>query len=277
MKHHVYFCVCVGLVRSQTTLTPALTATTVIENVTTTTTTPSTTTAPDCSTFNTSTCAACVPGSYSNNGTLLCSCCLEGGMCVSSGACVPCSLGFQQPLAGQQSCRPCLAGFYSSHVGSPACQPCPPGSYSNQTGSSSCQACAPAPPGVFTAHSVLLDQKPCRSAPQSAPPVAQSPNVSPIQCPSDAFCPEGSTAPGYCMETFFKKVGDTCNFAPVTIALLVIGGGIVLLIVILLIMRRRRDTDNELLVSRAPLLRRNQPAGRLYGVLGNAEPVYAGW
>lgn len=27
------------------------------------------------------------------------------------------------------------------------------------------------------------------------------------------------------METFFRKAGDTCEFAPVTIALLVIGGG----------------------------------------------------
>lgn len=53
----------------------------------------------------------------------------------------------------------------------------------------------------------------------------QSPDVNPIQCPSDAFCPAGSLAPSYCMETFFRKAGDTCEFAPVTIALLVIGGG----------------------------------------------------
>lgn len=53
----------------------------------------------------------------------------------------------------------------------------------------------------------------------------QSPDVNPIRCPSDAFCPEGSLAPGYCMETFFRKAGDTCELAPVTIALLVIGGG----------------------------------------------------
>ena len=54
---------------------------------------------------------------------------------------------------------------------------------------------------------------------------SQSPDVNPIQCPSDAFCPEGSLSPGYCMETFFRKEGDTCELAPVTIALLVIGGG----------------------------------------------------
>lgn len=53
----------------------------------------------------------------------------------------------------------------------------------------------------------------------------QSPDVNPIQCPSDAFCPAGSLAPSYCMETFFRKAGETCEFAPVTIALLVIGGG----------------------------------------------------
>lgn len=53
----------------------------------------------------------------------------------------------------------------------------------------------------------------------------QSPDVNPILCPNDAFCPSGSLAPSYCMETFFRKAGDTCEFAPVTIALLVIGGG----------------------------------------------------
>lgn len=55
--------------------------------------------------------------------------------------------------------------------------------------------------------------------------VPQSPDVNPILCPGDAFCPEGSTAPGYCMETFFRKAGEECELAPVTIALLVIGGG----------------------------------------------------
>lgn len=54
---------------------------------------------------------------------------------------------------------------------------------------------------------------------------SQSPDVNPIQCPGDAFCPEGSLSPSYCMETFFRKDGDTCELAPVTIALLVIGGG----------------------------------------------------
>lgn len=54
---------------------------------------------------------------------------------------------------------------------------------------------------------------------------SQSPDVNPIQCPGDAFCPAGSLAPGYCMETFFRKAGETCELAPVTIALLVIGGG----------------------------------------------------
>lgn len=49
--------------------------------------------------------------------------------------------------------------------------------------------------------------------------------MNPVLCPSDAFCPKGSTAPGYCMETFFMKAGETCKLAPVSIALIVIGGG----------------------------------------------------
>lgn len=69
--HMIYFklvfrvCGCLGMVMSQTTLSPAVTITTVSANVTTAT--PSTT-GPSCSALNTSTCTACAPGSYSNNG-----------------------------------------------------------------------------------------------------------------------------------------------------------------------------------------------------------------
>lgn len=101
--------------------------------------------------------------------------------------------------------------------------------------------------------------------------------MNPILCPGDAFCPEGSTAPGYCMETFFRKAGEECELAPVTIALLVIGGGVALLFVILLVLRRRRDTDGELSLVRQPLLRKERPQGRYYGIPCDAEPVYAGW
>lgn len=56
----------VGAVRSQTTPTPAVTATTVGDDVTT----PSmlSTTTPGCSTLNISSCEACAPGTYYDNG-----------------------------------------------------------------------------------------------------------------------------------------------------------------------------------------------------------------
>uniref|UniRef100_A0A8C7CYH7 Heat shock protein family A (Hsp70) member 4 like n=1 Tax=Oncorhynchus kisutch TaxID=8019 RepID=A0A8C7CYH7_ONCKI len=79
------------------------------------------------------------------------------------------------------------------------------------------------------------------------------------------------------METFFRKAGEECELAPVTIALLVIGGGVALLFVILLVLRRRRDTDGELSLVRQPLLRKERPQGRYYGIPCDAEPVYAGW
>ncbi|TRY57894.1 hypothetical protein DNTS_014411 [Danionella cerebrum] len=104
-----------------------------------------------------------------------------------------------------------------------------------------------------------------------------SPDVTPIQCPVDAFCPEGSLAPSYCMETFFRKAGETCELAPVTIALLVIGGGVGLLFIIVLVLRRKRDNDSELSMSRTPLLRKDRPPNRFYGIGCDAEPVYAGW
>lgn len=124
-------------------------------------------------------------------------------------------------------------------------------------------------------YQILRGQQSCDLCPENH--YCPSPDVNPIRCPSDAFCPGGSTAPGYCMETFFRKAGDTCELAPVTIALLVIGGGVALLLIILLVLRRRRDSDRELAVARAPLLRKERPQGRYYGLPCDTEPVYAGW
>ncbi|XP_052475629.1 signal peptide, CUB and EGF-like domain-containing protein 1 isoform X2 [Carassius gibelio] len=313
---------------SQTTLSPAVTITTVSVNMTTA--------APSCSGLNTSTCTACAPGSYYDNETLLCSCCPEAGLCVLPGACLLCVQGFYQPLAGQQGCVPCSSGFYSNVTGSPVCQPCPTGSFSNNTGSASCAACAPGfytslqnstscnpcpqgtycnssscaqcrvcPAGSEALRTASKEYTPCRPgmhklAHQTMCQICSSgfyqihwgqencdlcpenhycpsPDVNPILCPTDAFCPEGSTAPGYCMETFFRKAGETCELSPVTIALLVIGGGVCLLFIIILVLRRRRDNDSELSLARTPLLRKDRPPARFYGIPRDAEPVYAGW
>ena len=59
-----------------------------------------------------------------------------------------------------------------------------------------------------------------------------------------------------------------CSFPPFPVALLFI---------ILMILRRRGDTDGELTVARAPLLCKERPQGRYYGIPCDGEPVYAGW
>ncbi|XP_054651958.1 multiple epidermal growth factor-like domains protein 9 [Dunckerocampus dactyliophorus] len=328
----------VGMVLSQTTPTPAALTTTLLENGTVVTPTPAlvSTTTSTCSAFNTSNCEPCAPGSQYDNGTLLCACCAEHGLCLFPGACLPCTIGFYQPLSGQQQCLPCRQGFYTNFTGSPLCLPCPPGSFNNNTGADRCASCSPGffsslhsstscspcaqgsfcnssgcsqcqicPGGSEALQSAARVCTPCRPGMHKAPHQTMcqicssgsfqihwgqencdvcpenhycpSPDVNPIRCPGDAFCPQGSSAPGYCMETFFRKAGDTCELAPVTIALLVIGGGVALLFIILMVLRKMRDTDGELTVSRAPLLRKERPQGRYYGIPGDAEPVYAGW
>ncbi|XP_022077641.2 laminin subunit gamma-2 [Acanthochromis polyacanthus] len=329
---------CIVMVVSQTTLTPAVLNTTLIENVTGLTITPVifSSTTPGCSSFNVSTCEPCAPGSQYDNSTLLCTCCSDPGLCLFPGACLPCAMGFYQPVAGEQKCLPCNRGFYTNFTGSPLCHPCPGGSFSNNTGaerctsclpgffslqegSTSCSPCAlgsfcnsssctqcqmcpggtetlltgatrcsPCRPGMYKAayqtmcqicgsgfYQVQWGQENCEICPENH--YCPSPDVNPILCPTDAFCPEGSLAPGYCMETFFRKSGDTCEMAPVTIALLVIGGGVTLLFIGLMVLRRRRDTDRELTIARTPLLRKERPQGRYYGLPCDAEPVYAGW
>ncbi|CAG10560.1 unnamed protein product [Tetraodon nigroviridis] len=152
------------------------------------------------------------------------------------------------------------------------CEPCAPGSQFDNTYKNLLRRVSSAVPRVpFVPPEFHLMCTVC------AGNFLQSPDVSPIRCPSDAFCPEGSLAPSYCMETFFRKAGDTCEFAPVTIALLVIGSGLTLLFIVLIVLRRRRDADRELSVARAPLLHKERPQGRYYGVPCDAEPVYAGW
>ncbi|XP_056623962.1 sushi, von Willebrand factor type A, EGF and pentraxin domain-containing protein 1 isoform X2 [Triplophysa dalaica] len=314
-----------GVVMSQTTLSPAVTITTVSVNVTT----PSIpgTTEPSCSVLNTSTCAACAPGTYYDN---------DAGLCVFPAACLPCTQGFYQPLAGQLGCLSCPSGFFSNFTGSPVCRACSPGSYNNNTASISCSACTPGfytslpnstscnpcPQGTYCNSSSCAQCQICPAGSEALQVAASqctpcrpgmhkvshqtickicnrgfyqihwgqencdlcpennycpSPDVNPIQCPNDAFCPEGSTAPGYCMETFFRKAGETCELAPVTIALLVIGGGVGLLFIIVLVLRRKKDNDSELSLGRTPLLRKDRPPGRFYGIPCDAEPVYAGW
>ncbi|KAJ3612898.1 hypothetical protein NHX12_019155, partial [Muraenolepis orangiensis] len=105
------------MVVSQTTLSPAVASTTASsEIVTDLTATPTglSTTPPGCLAVNTSTCQLCVPGSYYDNVTLMCSCCPDPGFCLFPGACLSCARGFFQPLPGQQQCLPCGQGFYSN-------------------------------------------------------------------------------------------------------------------------------------------------------------------
>ncbi|XP_034051126.1 multiple epidermal growth factor-like domains protein 9 [Thalassophryne amazonica] len=327
-----------GRVESQTTLPPAVTNTTVSENVTSPTPTPLilSTTIPGCLGLNTSSCEPCAPGSRYDNNTLFCSCCPDLGLCLFPGACPPCSRGFFQPLVGQQQCLPCSPGFYSNLTGSPLCQPCPAGSFSNGSGSESCTRCSP---GFFSSEQSSTSCTPClqgrfcnssgcshcqicpggaeslqdaakactlcRPGMHKAPHESKceicssgffqirwgqescdicpedhycpSPDVNPIPCPIDAFCPEGISAPRYCMETFFRKAGNTCEMAPVTIALLVIAGGVALLFIILMVLRRRRDNDRDLAAAQAPLLPKEQSPRRYYAIPCDAEPVYAGW
>ncbi|XP_041133691.1 major surface-labeled trophozoite antigen 417-like [Polyodon spathula] len=320
-----------GVVLSQTTIGPSVTNTADPGDSSLIVVLP-----PACGAVNTSSCAACAPGTRYSNDTLNCSCCPASGLCVSQGDCLPCPRGLYQPVAAQELCLPCAQGFYTNSTGSLVCQPCPPGSSTNATGTAVCKGCAPGyyasqqnatscepcpketfcntsscarcqgcPLGKESLQIASKECTPCRPGMHRSPEESMcricsvgyyqikwgqerceicpeehycpSPDVNPIKCPNDAFCPEGSTSPGYCMETFFRKSGETCELAPISIALLVIAAGMALLCVILLILWRRKESDAELPMSRALLLRKDRPLGRVYGVAWDTEPIYAGW
>ncbi|TRY57895.1 hypothetical protein DNTS_014411 [Danionella cerebrum] len=221
---------------------------------------------------------------------------------TGSPVCQACPTGAYSNNSGSVSCRPCTPGFYTSSQNSTSCNPCPQGTFCNASSCSQCRVCpagsealrtaakecTPCRPGMHKPslqsmcqicssgfYQIRWGQENCDICPENH--YCPSPDVTPIQCPVDAFCPEGSLAPSYCMETFFRKAGETCELAPVTIALLVIGGGVGLLFIIVLVLRRKRDNDSELSMSRTPLLRKDRPPNRFYGIGCDAEPVYAGW
>lgn len=70
--------------------------------------------------------------------------------------------------------------------------------------------------------SYLLQPSPFAGAEQVAFSLGQSPDVNPVKCPPDAFCPAGSTEPAYCMEVFLYKAGDSCQLTPLMVVLLAI-------------------------------------------------------
>ncbi|XP_064420377.1 uncharacterized protein SI:DKEY-21A6.5 isoform X4 [Latimeria chalumnae] len=230
----------------------------------------------NCTAVNTSTCVTCLPGTYSNNGTLNCSCCSDGS-CTYPEECLSCPVGHYQSQAGQQVCFLCPYGFYTNSTGSSACFPCEPGFYSNETGSLTCSRCAPALQTALYVKPVLVGRKLSVKHQLNVVLVDQSPDINPILCPNDAFCPAGSTAPQYCMEIFLRKSGGTCELAPLTIVLLAICFAMIVLVIAFLILRRKRDLDQGTVSSRAPLLQKERTPDRMYGAFSNVEPVYAGW
>lgn len=98
--------------------------------------------------------------------------------------------------------------------------------------------------------------------------------MKPVKCPPDAFCPQGSVEPTYCMELFLYKAGDSCQLTPATVIVLATfsAGGI--LVVFLIILRRRWEQGRSSLKS--PLLPRGSGPGS-YGGTEHTEPIYAGW
>ncbi|GCC33425.1 uncharacterized protein [Chiloscyllium punctatum] len=96
----------------------------------------------NCTALNTSNCAVCSAGYFSNNGSLNCSCCSDG-FCLAPEDCLSCPQGYYQSRAGQMTCLPCSKGTYTNSTGSTECQSCESGFYANETGSKLCRPCLP--------------------------------------------------------------------------------------------------------------------------------------
>ncbi|KAM9330333.1 uncharacterized protein PAF06_012127 [Gastrophryne carolinensis] len=241
----------------------------------------------NCTSINTTDCSTCSPGTYPSNDTESCLCC-SSGACINSSDCLPCPTGFYQPQSGQASCLPCPEGFYANATGCSSCSLCPAGQEALGVGSVDCNPCLP---GMYKGpgdHRCLYCQNGEYQEDSGADrcdlcPVdhyCPSPDITPISCPEDAFCPSGSTEPSYCMETFMRKVENTCKLAPLTILLLLICAFALCLSVICVVRKRRWMVYRRRMTgfsAKSPLLRPQQKPSSLYGMTYDAEPVYAGW
>ncbi|KAM4809654.1 uncharacterized protein WCC33_016765 isoform 2-T2 [Rhinophrynus dorsalis] len=242
-------CLLAHLVGSQTTLLPLTSIGVPATDV-------------NCTSVNTTRCAACPPGTFSNNVP-------QTVLSVSRAKQDPFpivllplyALNVNQvispPIRMPHSVSPAHADHIASTfkgTGDRACRFCRNGDYQVKWGGASCDKC---PEDHY----------------------CPSPDINPIECPDDAFCPEGSTQPSYCMETFLHKAGDSCKLAPFTIVLLVIFVACLLVILLFVIRKQKRSSERNVrrVGSKSPLLEAQRSPGSVYGVSYDGAPVYAGW
>ncbi|KAM8939561.1 uncharacterized protein RCH25_053238 [Pelodytes ibericus] len=154
----------------------------------------------NCSSVNTTQCAACPRGTFSSNDTDACVCC-GNGSCLGSG-CSPCPTGYYQPVNGQWTCLACPEGFYTSTIQSVVCQSCSAGYYSNMTASPDCLECEK---GFFSTHENATFCEPCLPGSFC--------NMS--RCSRCTLCPKGEEAPvagstacSLCRPGTYKGAGD---------------------------------------------------------------------
>ncbi|XP_069779875.1 signal peptide, CUB and EGF-like domain-containing protein 2 isoform X2 [Narcine bancroftii] len=252
-------------------------------------------------------CLMCQQGYYqSQAGHVTCLPCSKGAYINLTGSteCQPCESGCYANETGSKACRDCLPGHFSK-ANATICKPCAQGLFCNTTRCSECTICSGGEealstaatectgcqPGMYKPPNQLLcricpsgyyqiekGQESCNQCPEQH--YCPSPDMIPIICPSDALCPPGSSAPRYCMETFFIRSGDRCVLTTLTIFLLVIVAILILLMFIVLIVCckkniKQRDPVRSPLLSKEPAP--GQAARHSYGISSDMEPLYAGW
>ena len=99
----------------------------------------------------TTSCLECIPGRYQNlNEQIECVACAVGqasSVVARGSACVSCSAGRFQPLAGATTCNLCIPGQFEAERGNINCTSCPLNTYSDTAQQTRCKSC---PVGTFT-------------------------------------------------------------------------------------------------------------------------------
>ena len=150
-------------------------------------------------------CSPCQAGSFTSvHGSTVCVGCSSGTYqdTRASSSCFLCGSGSYQPQRGMSVCDLCQAGTFSTGEGmvtQQVCRSCVPGTFSTGLGSSGNATCITCSDGRFSSGTGQTSDTSCAICPLGT--FTSEDGSSCLPCPSDEFCPEGSSAPVKCQHS----------------------------------------------------------------------------
>lgn len=168
-------------------------------------------------------CVVCLPGESNNDDHTACDPCPAGTANPDAGGtCINCEPGEYANDQRSISCKTCSAGTYNPYPGQSTCSLCGTGKYNPESGSTSKDACLPCPDGYYCPYDFTQ---------------------TPIQCPKNTYCKQGSKEPTDCASLMGSSSGSKSCHPTTEFYLLILAcvlGVIFVLMIIVLVKQKSR-------------------------------------